>query len=114
MVPVQKKQKGLDMSPKSETSSSKATTSTQIALPNDGKYVTNCAHCENEHHVLQCAQFKTPIYNARRKTIQRAKLCWNCLMPGHITKDCVAPPCSKCSGMHNIVMCQIIEKEQFK
>lgn len=104
-APMAKKQKVTDSSPKAGPSG--VVTTTTIKKTIDGKYKKICAHCDNSHHVAQCAQFKTAIFNARRKTVTRAKLCWHCLMPGHVTNACTGVlPCPKCAGNHHILMCR--------
>lgn len=81
----------------------------QSASSQQGDANPNCVHCRNSHHVSQCEQFKTSIFNARRNTVSKAKLCWNCLKPGHITKECTEKPCEKCSQKHHILLCRKTE-----
>lgn len=65
-----------------------------------------CAHCGVKHQLHRCAQFKTATYNARCKTLNRSKLCYNCFSQGHTATECTDGPCERCNKKHNSIMCR--------
>ena len=43
--------------------------------------------------ILTCKKFKSMKVNERREHVQKLRLCFNCLRPGHMLKDCKSRTC---------------------
>ena len=56
-----------------------------------------------QHPVWTCEKFKSMKVNERREQVQKFRLCFKCLRPGHISKDCKSRICSvpSCGRRHN-------------
>lgn len=65
-----------------------------------------CKICNDGiHYHNQCDKFKSMDLNARKAAVRDAKLCFNCLSPFHVNKDCKAKNCRNCNGNHNTLLC---------
>ena len=62
-----------------------------------------CPFKDGQHPIWPCEKFKSLKANERREHVQRFRLCFNCLKPGHMSKDCRSRTCSvpSCRGRHN-------------
>ena len=58
----------------------------------------NCALCKNEKHPLYaCTRFKSLPPDKMTSTLKANELCFNCLRPGHFSKQCPSlNRCRKC------------------
>lgn len=65
----------------------------------------SCAHCGLHHPLHKCKPFKRALYADRLKTVDNARLCHNCLQPGHAAEQCAEGPCLRCKTKHNSVLC---------
>ena len=71
----------------SQTSQKKLSTS--FASGVDGSYrITPCVACGENHRLLFCKIFQTMKLPQRLQLVQTRKLCENCLLANHATKDC--------------------------
>ena len=62
-----------------------------------------CPFKDGQHPIWTCEKFKSMKVNERREHIQKLPLCFNCLKPGHMSKDCRSRICSvpNCGRRHN-------------
>ena len=58
---------------------------------------------DGQHPVWTCEKFKSMKVNERREHVQSFRLCFNCLRPGHMSKDCKSRTCcvAGCGRRHN-------------
>ena len=47
-----------------------------------------CVLCKQNHRLFHCESFKSLQPSARFQVVKVTKLCYNCLLPGHFTRDC--------------------------
>ncbi|XP_078051871.1 uncharacterized protein LOC144478032 [Augochlora pura] len=63
---------------------------------------TQCAFCKTgKHSTFQCPRFKEMNVEQRNEAVRNAKLCENCLLPGHSAKQCKFGNCRVCNAKHN-------------
>ena len=48
----------------------------------------NCPCCSEAQKIYACKKFAKMDIKDRRSLVYSSKLCFNCLCPGHVTKDC--------------------------
>lgn len=63
-----------------------------------------CAVCKEEHHISSCVKFLQFSTQERVDALKNAKLCLNCLKPGHFIKDCKGSTCRKYFSKHNTLI----------
>lgn len=65
-------------------------------------YTSNqsCVICEEQHLIFSCKKFTDMTIDPRRNEVQRLRLCWNCLRPGHGVQKCTTGGCRKCGKKH--------------
>ncbi|KAI4476888.1 hypothetical protein M0804_013215 [Polistes exclamans] len=63
-----------------------------------------CSLCKNNHYTSECDQLVKAKPEERRKIIERAGLCTNCLRHNHKVEACQAGSCRKCKGRHNTLL----------
>ena len=58
---------------------------------------------DSQHALWSWEKFKAPKISERREYVQKARLCFNCFSPTHISKNCTSKPCniSNCGKKHN-------------
>ncbi|XP_076660338.1 uncharacterized protein LOC143363666 [Halictus rubicundus] len=62
----------------------------------------NCAICEKgPHKMFQCKAFERMTVDKRIEAAKTAKVCLNCLLPGHPTGQCNLGKCKVCNMAHN-------------
>ncbi|KAJ0169304.1 hypothetical protein K1T71_015188 [Dendrolimus kikuchii] len=78
-------------------------TSTYKNKPN---YTKNpmCPMCSDSHFLFACPTFKTLSVDLRIKKVTEARVCKNCLRPGHIDKNCRLSHCKYCQLKHNTLL----------
>lgn len=66
----------------------------------------SCQMCKNsEHRLYQCAKFLDLPAIQRVKFVNENRLCFNCLLPGHIVTVCTSTGlCYKCKRRHHSVL----------
>ena len=62
-----------------------------------------CPFKGGQHPIWTCEKFKSMKVNERREHVQKFRLCFNCLKPGHMSKECRSRTCSipSCGRRHN-------------
>ena len=64
-----------------------------------------CAACTENHRIFACEKFKSLSIQEKKNLVYSAKLCFNCLQSGHVTKDCKSKSsCRTCKGRHNSLL----------
>ncbi|XP_077258579.1 uncharacterized protein LOC143895382 [Temnothorax americanus] len=57
-----------------------------------------CIVCKETHKLSNCTKFLEMSSQKRAECVRGAKLCFNCIRPGHYLKDCKAGSCKQCSA----------------
>ena len=72
-----------------------------------------CPFKEGQHPIWTCEKFKSLKVNERRE-LQKLLLCFNCLKPGHMSKDCRSRTCSvtSCGRRHNRLLHSELPKNE--
>ena len=65
---------------------------------------SKCEFCGKGHESGSCYEILKLDMSDRRKRIGEARLCFRCLLKGHIAKGCVAR-CADCQGTHHKICC---------
>lgn len=64
--------------------------------------ISNCSICKGEQHrTYQCKTFQDMSIDKRIEAVRNAKLCINCLLPGHSVGTCNLGGCNICNLKHN-------------
>ncbi|XP_065082970.1 uncharacterized protein LOC135705275 [Ochlerotatus camptorhynchus] len=88
--------------------STKAVPSNKVVQSFHASTQLSCPMCSQAHTIYQCASFKEIVVGDRRELVQRIKLCYNCLKPSHISKDCTsAIVCKHCKQRHHTLLCLV-------
>lgn len=67
----------------------------------------NCSFCnEGMHRISYCSRLLAMPVNERFNQLKGSNLCFNCLQPGHGSKDCPSTNCRKCNGRHHTLLCR--------
>ncbi len=78
-------------------------------LPTIGSLLSNtshpvCYYCAETHQASSCGTY--PTIHDRKKTARDKNLCFNCLKPNHIAKNCLnRKSCLRCRGRHHTSLC---------
>ena len=71
----------------------------------DNKGKKECAHCKQNHFVWRCDAFEKATLVVRKVTVNREKLCLNCLATGHRRQVCTSKfRCKTCEGKHHSLL----------
>lgn len=70
-----------------------------------GQNICPIRECKLIHEIFKC-----PIYLAKSRSdrvylVKQARLCLNCLEPGHLLKSCTRKRCKQCNEKHNSTLC---------
>ncbi len=72
------------------------------SIPIPARVDLKCIHCNGDHKVWNCDAFKAASTEEKKSSILTAKLCFNCLSPGHQTKACSSKfSCKFCKSRHH-------------
>ena len=73
-----------------------------------------CPFKDGQHPIWTCEKFKSLKVNERREHVQKFRLCFNCLKPGHMSKDCRSRTCSvpSCGRRHNRLLHSELPKKE--
>lgn len=64
-----------------------------------------CYYCKGGHRAKSCFTFKKKNPSERRKIVESANLCFNCLSPGHRLAECSSTRnCFKCGLQHHSLL----------
>ncbi|XP_037930615.1 uncharacterized protein LOC119665466 [Teleopsis dalmanni] len=67
--------------------------------------ISTCKICNNGSHPINyCKTFLQSTPQCRIKTVQKLRLCLNCLRTGHRAAECKSSRCNKCSKNHNSLL----------
>lgn len=68
----------------------------------------NCKFCnESGHSLTRCPKLLALAPGQRFSALKGSDLCFNCLKPGHPTKDCSSTGrCRTCDGRHHTLLCR--------
>ena len=71
---------------------------------------------DGQHPVWTCEKFKSKKVNERREQVQKIRLCFNCLRPGHMSKHCKSRTCTvpSCGRRHNRFLHSDLPKKETK
>ncbi len=71
-------------------------------VPIPARDESKCSHCNGDHKIWNCDAFKTASMEDKKSSVSKAKLCLNCLSPGHQTKACSSKfSCKFCKSRHH-------------
>lgn len=60
-----------------------------------------CIYCEKQHTLAECHKIRNQPYKDRLEFLKGKGLCFSCLTPGHLSKDCKKrATCEYCSKRH--------------
>uniref|UniRef100_A0A069DYA1 Putative bel15-i ag n=1 Tax=Panstrongylus megistus TaxID=65343 RepID=A0A069DYA1_9HEMI len=71
---------------------------------NSSKTIKTCPLCSQQHNIFVCQTFLDQTPSQRYETVQKLKLCFNCLSKGHSVKDCKCSLCKVCNNKHNTLL----------
>lgn len=63
-----------------------------------------CPICTKEHFLFGCQTFRDLPVESRIAKAHNAKVCMNCLRPGHSTSKCKLSHCKYCKSRHNTLL----------
>lgn len=67
----------------------------------------SCSFCNDKsHYIGRCPQLMELSVANRFSRLQGSNLCFNCLKPGHATKQCASGNCRTCNGKHHTLLCR--------
>ena len=96
-----------DVSKQENTSKGQSDTKTQqdFKSPAEGQKPERkrrpCFMCNENHHINNCPKFLKESLEGRRKYASSNKLCYGCLNPNHLAKECIYKKrCKVCSKPH--------------
>ena len=65
---------------------------------------SHCQLCKEIHPTFRCPKLMNANHNERQELVRNARLCFNCLVPGHSSQDCRGKTCKICHERHNTVL----------
>lgn len=71
---------------------------------NTYKKSLTCPMCNQNHFLFSCEAFRSLSIEERRQKAKDAKVCLNCLRPGHIETRCNLVPCKYCKKKHSTLL----------
>ncbi|XP_063070196.1 uncharacterized protein LOC134461298 [Engraulis encrasicolus] len=79
---------------------------TSVTLPPKvPKSNTSCHFCSSKHALDQCKRFKEKAQRDKLNFLKAKGICFGCLTPGHISKDCSRRlTCSMCKQSHPSIL----------
>jgi hypothetical protein len=67
--------------------------------------IKNCIVCNHAHTPEECSKFQAMSYEERVELVKRKGLCFNCLTPHHMAKDCRRQKsCKECGRRHSTML----------
>ena len=75
---------------------------------------SECPFKDGQRAILNCKKFKLMTLNERREHVQKFELFFNCLQPGHQSKDCKSRTWSvpNCGRQHNNLLHSEFSKKE--
>ena len=80
---------------------------TSNAYPSSSSNINNviiCPACSDNHRAVFCDKFKKLSIEERRALVSQKRLCFNCLLPGHSSKQCFSSGCKECNKKHSSLL----------
>lgn len=71
---------------------------------NKHKKIFTCPMCTQTHFLFNCDAFRALSVEARMQKAKEAKVCLNCLRPGHVESKCNLVPCKYCKKRHSTLL----------
>ena len=94
------KEKGRGTSFASESQSFSFASSNQNMVPN-GRSFGACTFCAERHSIETCKKFSAEPFDFRQKFVQENRLCYGCLVRGHVSRECRnRRVCQICKNYH--------------
>lgn len=73
----------------------------------------SCRWCDGAHSLFQCKRFLDLPGPTRRDAVVQRKLCFNCLSPSHLAKDCTSQnSCRHCQQKHHSLLHLFLDATQ--
>ena len=74
---------------------------------------STCIVCnDGVHQFKDCALLKSQTLKARRETVRRHRLCWNCMSTRHSVGECQSKyTCRRCGNRHHTLLCSKEESD---
>jgi hypothetical protein len=66
-----------------------------------GSTPPTCVFCDNRHSSSACRKYLNATPQGRWELVKSARICFNCLKPGHRNLKCRAKRCSTCNKYHH-------------
>ncbi|XP_076853974.1 uncharacterized protein LOC143509288 [Brachyhypopomus gauderio] len=64
-----------------------------------------CFVCKGQHSVLKCSALEQMTHREKLDAVKENRLCFRCLMPGHMSKACDKPlTCAVCAKSHPTIL----------
>ncbi|XP_076166245.1 uncharacterized protein LOC143146120 [Ptiloglossa arizonensis] len=63
-----------------------------------------CVVCTGDHFLNDCLKWKAMPVSERHAVAKQARVCYNCLAPGHGVKTCTRRTCLKCDKKHHTLL----------
>ncbi|CAK1584058.1 unnamed protein product [Parnassius mnemosyne] len=83
---------------------SKTVLNTNVSNYNKNKKII-CAHCNQNHMIYRCDQFRKLTVDKRIDRVNTLKLCHNCLKGNHDTSTCKSEmSCGVCASLHHYLL----------
>ncbi|XP_072932283.1 uncharacterized protein [Epargyreus clarus] len=77
---------------------------THIVATSSEPYKKNCFHCNGEHWLTECKNFKEATTDEKWEIAKQKRLCFKCLRLRHVRTNCKAQPCRKCKRPHHTLL----------
>ncbi|XP_072936129.1 uncharacterized protein [Epargyreus clarus] len=77
---------------------------THIVATSSEPYKKNCFHCNGEHWLTECKNFKEATTDEKWEIAKQKRLCFKCLRLRHVRTNCKAQPCRKCKKPHHTLL----------
>ncbi|XP_076299586.1 uncharacterized protein LOC143218338 [Lasioglossum baleicum] len=65
---------------------------------------SKCLICNGDHALYHCTKLSAMSFPERHEAIKRARVCFNCLSPGHSISSCTRGTCRKCGQKHHTLL----------
>lgn len=68
---------------------------------------STCPYCKGQHSIGRCDKLMAFSPADRFQELKGSNLCYNCLTPGHGTRQCKSERnCRNCNGRHHTILCR--------
>lgn len=70
----------------------------------EGRPKIACANCSEAHPLYRCSKFLALPTEERKKVARKSGVCFNCLSPSHVVKDCGSERRCHCDSKHHSLL----------